>query len=398
MSFEVTTALRKMLALKQPKKIIQGSTSSGKTYGIVPILYDKALATPRIKITIVAETLTAVKEGALDIFMRFMMDEGRWNDSQWNASSLIYTCRNGSKLQFKSFDSVGKAKASGKRQILFLNEANHIDFEIADALMIRSEEVWMDFNADMEFWAHTEVMTQPGVDFLKLTYEDNEAIPQATLNDLMHKKSKAEKEERAGIKGYWWNWWQVYGLGEIGQLQESVLPIWEQIDKKPERFQRFCYGIDFGFVHPTALIRVWYFEDEVYLEEVIYQPGLTSATLVDKMREKEIEHDVEIIADHARPEMIQELRTSGYYVLNADKSVKKGLDWLKQKTVYVHSDSINIIRENRKYKYRKIHGHVTEEVSKVDDDAIDAIRYANTWIDAFSLGEEDIGESFSIDI
>ena len=134
MSFQVTTALKKMLSMTARKKVIQGSTSSGKTYGIVPIMYDKGLYKPRQKITIVAETLPAVKEGALDIFMNFMQDEGRWKDSSWNASSLTYTLHNKSRIQFKSFDSVGKAKASGKRDILFINEANHISYQIADAL------------------------------------------------------------------------------------------------------------------------------------------------------------------------------------------------------------------------------------------------------------------------
>lgn len=396
MAFEVTTALKKMLALKEPKKVIQGSTSSGKTYGIIPILYDQCIARQRIKVTVVAETLPAVKEGALDIFVRFMHDEGRWNDLQWNASNLTYTCRNGSRIQFKSFDSVGKAKAAGKRHILFLNEANHIDFEIADALMIRSEEVWMDFNADMEFWAHTEVLTLPNVDFLKLTYEDNEAIPTATFADLMQKKLKAEREERSGNKGYWWNWWQVYGLGEIGQLQEGVFPIWEVVESKPERFQQYIYGLDFGFQHPTALIKIWYWEDEIFLEEVIYQSGLTSMQLIEKMRAKGVEPHIEIIADHARPEMIQELRSSGFYILNADKNVKKGLDKLKQKTVFVHQDSLSIQKENRKYKYKKVNGFVTEEVSKTDDDAMDAIRYGNLWIDSYSTTPEHETISFEL--
>jgi len=394
MAFEVTTALRKMLALKQPIKIIQGSTSSGKTYGIVPILYDKGLETPRIRITVVAETLTAVKEGALDIFINFLIDEGRWNDTSWNASSLIYTLSNGSKIQFKSFDTVGKAKASGKRQILFLNEANHIDYEIADALMIRSEEVWMDFNADMEFWAHTEILPQKEVDFIKLTYLDNEAIPQRILKDLMLRKAKAEKEEKSGNKGYWWNWWQVYGLGEIGQLQESIFEVWEQLDEKPARFQQYCYGLDFGFVHPTALCRVWYFEDEIFVEEVIYREGLTSGQLVTLMQEKRITNNIEIIADYARPEMIADLRNAGFYILNANKNVKNGLDKLKQKKVYVHSDSANIIRENKKYRYRKINGVQTEEPLKQFDDAMDAIRYANLWVDSYA-GTDNFDETIS---
>src|SRR5690606_17339793 len=96
-----------------------------------------------------------------------------------------------SRIQFKSFDSVGKAKSSGKRDILFLNEANHISYAIADALMIRSIETFIDFNPDNEFWAHKEVLTEPNSEFLSLTYDDNEAIPAETLEDLFIKRSKA---------------------------------------------------------------------------------------------------------------------------------------------------------------------------------------------------------------
>jgi phage terminase large subunit len=201
MAFKVTTAFRKMSAMKARKKVVQGATSSGKTYGIIPLLYDKCIAIPRIKVTVVAETLPAVKEGCVDIFKNFMMDEGRWKDEQWNATELVYTSANKSKIQFKSFDSVGKAKAAGKRDILFLNEANHIPYPIADALIIRSKETWIDFNADSEFWAHTEILQQPNSEFLKLTYLDNEAIPESTLEDMMYKKRKAEEEDARGQRG-----------------------------------------------------------------------------------------------------------------------------------------------------------------------------------------------------
>ncbi len=362
------------------KKVIQGSTSSGKTYGIIPILIDKALQKPRLKITVVAETLPALKDGAIDIFKNFMQDEGRWNDSQWNGTDFQYTFRNGSKLQFKSFDSHGKAKASGKRDVLFINEANHVPYDIADALIIRSNEVWLDFNADQEFWAHTEVLTQPDAEFLKLTYEDNEAIPEAVYNNLMQRKAKAEQEERSGNKGYHWNWWQVYGLGEIGNLIESVYPIWEQLPERPARFTRFMYGLDFGFQHPTALVRVWYWENELFIEEVIYQTGLTSGQLIERMKALKIEHEVEIMADHARPEMIEDLMDAGYYVLKADKSVDKGINFINECKVYVHSDALNVIKENKLYKRKVINGIVSEQIDKKNDDAMDAIRYAGAEI------------------
>ena len=311
-------------------------------------------------------------------------------------------------MQFKSYDTVGKAKQGGKRDLLFINEANTLNFEIADALMSRTDdEVWMDFNADMEFWAHTEILPQGNADFLKLTYLDNEGIPKQALETLLIKRNKAfynpliEDEKllfhQDNIKSlYWANYWKVYGLGGIGQLHEAVYEMWTVLDEKPERFQRYIYGLDFGFIHPTALIRVWYFEDELFLEEVIYQPGLTETPLIEKMEGKAVEKELEIIGDWARPELIAALRNAGFYVLNADKAVNKGINKLKEKKVFVHKDSVNIQAENRKYKYRKIGGVVVEEVVKKDDDAMDAIRYANLWIDSFSV--DGVEETFSFDL
>jgi phage terminase large subunit len=205
---------------------------------------------------------------------------------------------------------------------------------------------------------------------------DNEGIPDAVLNNLMQRKAKAEAEERNGTKGYWWNWWQVYGLGEVGMLQEAVYPRWEILSERPERFTRFVYGLDFGFQHPTALVKVWFWEDELFIEEVIYKSGLTSNALIEEMRKKEVSREVEIMCDYARPEMIEDLDNAGFYVLKADKSVDAGINFLNQMKVYVHADSINIQRENRLYKRKVMNGIISEQIDKKNDDAMDAARYA----------------------
>ena len=213
-----TTAINKIRAMKARKKVIQGSTSAGKTYGIIPELIDRAIKEPKLKITVVAETLPAVKDGCKDIFQEVMVNTNRWIQDHWIGNPMEYTFSSGSRMQFKSFDSVGKAKAAGKRDILFLNEGNHIPYPIADALMTRSKETYIDFNADEEFWAHTEVLTEPNSEFLKLTYLDNEALPKEILEELLIKKSKAfhdinitEEEglyHEFNIKSHHWaNWW-----------------------------------------------------------------------------------------------------------------------------------------------------------------------------------------------
>ena len=219
--FKRTTAVNKLVRMKARKKVIQGGTSAGKTHGIIPILIDKAIK-KKLKITIVAETIPAVKDGPVDIFKEVMQDTNRWDENSWIGNPMEYTFPNKSRIQFKAFDTVGKAKASGKRDVLFMNEANHISFNIADALMIRSKETWLDYNPDNEFWAHTEVLPEPNSEFLLLKYTDNEAIPPETLEDLMLKKEKAKTSK------YWENWCKIYIDGEMAVLMVLYLQIGKQ--------------------------------------------------------------------------------------------------------------------------------------------------------------------------
>jgi phage terminase large subunit len=395
MAFQVTTAAKKILAMKARKKVIQGATSSGKTYTIIPIIADKCIY-KKIKATVTAETLSSLKDGAIQIFKDFMQDEGRWVDEKWNATDHIYKFSNKSILQFKTFDSVGKAKAAGKRDLLFINEANHVAFDIADALIIRSKEIYLDFNADEEFWAHTEVLKSPNSEHLKLSYLDNEAIPKETLEDLMEKKRKADREERTGNKGYWFNWWQVYGLGLTGQRQELVYPIWEVLNEKPERFQNYIYAEDFGYQHPNVLLKIWYYEDELFVEEEIYSALLDPDKLVTKHQEREIDKTIPIIADSARPDLIQLLQNYGYYVLKAKKDVDEGITVVRQFNVYVHQDALNVQHENKKYKYKKVNGLVTDSVLKLNDDAMDALRYGAYWVKNYSTDNEN--ETITVNI
>ncbi len=373
--------------MKARFKVIQGATSSGKTYGIIPIIYDKCLATPRLKATVVAETLPAVKEGAIDIFKNFMQDEGRWRDDQWNASELIYTAGNGSKLQFKSFDSVGKAKASGKRGILFLNEANHIPYLIADALIIRSKEVWLDFNADQEFWAHTEILPQDNSEFLKLTYADNEAIPVETLEDLLKRKSKAEEEEKRGVKGYWWNWWQVYGLGETGHLQGAVFNNYNVVESIPEYARLLGYGLDYGYSNdPSALVAIYYADGNHYLDELIYRSGLLNKQISDKMGGLNIDRYTQIVADSAEQKSNQEMRTYGWSIRDAKKgpdSIRFGIQKMQEMNLFVTQNSVNLLHELKQYVWEidRQGNHTGKPIDKYNH-AIDAVRYYFQTIDA----------------
>lgn len=349
--------------MKARKKVVQGGTSAGKTYAIIPILIDKALKNPRKKITVVAETLPAVKEGALDIFVNTMYDTDRWIDRNWNASSLTYTFGNKSRIQFKSFDSVGKAKASGKRDILFLNEANTIAFDIADALMIRSKETYIDFNPDNEFWVHKEVIPEPNSEFLLLTYEDNEALPEETLEDLLIKKSKAFHDpylpndllfQEPNIKSaYWANWWKVYGLGQIGNLEGVVFETWNEVETIPPNAKLLGYGMDFGYTNdPTTLTAIYELNNEYYWDEMIYETGMLNSDIARRC--KQLGVNGVIIAESSEPKTIQELKNHGLKIQPAEKgsdSIKFGIHKMQEKPFNVTRRSVNLKTELQKYKW-----------------------------------------------
>lgn len=385
MTFVRTTAVNKLLKMTARKKVVQGGTSAGKTYGIIPILIDKSIKDQRpTKTTIVAETLPAVKDGALDIFKEVMYDTNRWNENCWNASSLTYTFLSSkSRIQFKSFDTVGKAKSAGKRDRLFINEANNITFEIADALMIRSKETWIDFNPDNEFWVHTEVLPEHNAEFLLLTYKDNEGCPIETVEDIEIKISKAfynpktNWNDAKNIKSeYWANWCKVYVLGEIGSLQGVIFNNWKQIDNIPTEARLLGYGLDFGYSNdPTAIVEVYKYNDQRILNEICYSKGLSNSQIA-----KYITTNLPCYCDSAEPKSIDDLKgfkIRAYGVTKGADSINYGIQTIQDHNYLVTSSSKNLITELRKYSWDKDKS-TNEKINKPIDDynhLIDAWRY-----------------------
>lgn len=363
--FVYTTAIHKIGQMTARKKVIQGGTSAGKTYAIIPILIDKATKTINLKITIVAETIPAVKDGAVDIFKSVMYDTGRWIEEHWLGNPMQYTFTNGSRIQFKAFDTVGKAKASGKRDILFLNEGNHISYPIADALMIRSKETFIDYNPDEEFWAHTEVLTEPNSEYLQLTYKDNEALPTETLEDLKIKQGKAffatdlaieQLLQEQNIKSkYWANWWKVYGLGMVGVLDGVIFQNWQTIDNIPIGAELVARGIDFGFTNdPTTMVELWRHNGRLIWNEVIYRIGLTNPEIARIMKQKGVKRNDYVYADSAEPKSIAEINQYGFSVKGSEKgkdSIMYGISILQEEDFYITSNSVNMIKELRRYSW-----------------------------------------------
>ena len=381
MTFIRTTTINKLLKMKARKKIVQGGTSAGKTYGILPVLINEATKKPRQVITVVAETLPAVKTGALRIFMSVMEETGRWNEDNWNASNLTYTFSNKTIMEFKSFDTEGKAKNGGKRQILFLNEANHIPEKIADVLMVRSESIWIDFNPDAKFWAHTMHEEEENTEFLILTYKDNEGVPPEVVEDLLMRQEKAffdingDWNDENNIRSHYWaNWCRVYVAGEIGQVEGTIITDFEVVKSIPPQAELIGYGTDFGKggADPTTTTAVYYYDGLIYWDEIVYQVGLRDSTHAELLKERGVDPTKPMACDNSEPTKIKELNLRGFpnAVGNPKETIEYGIGLLQRFPVRITMHSENVLNEVYKYK-RDEKGKPKDK----DNHSIDGIRY-----------------------
>jgi phage terminase large subunit len=372
MTFIRTTAINKIRALTARKRVIQGGTSAGKTFGILPILIDKAAKEPRLEISVVSESIPHLRRGAMKDFIKIMTETGRYVDSRWNRSLLTYNFANGSYIEFFSADQEGRLRGA-RRNVLYVNEANNIPFEAYHQLAIRtSSDIYLDYNPTQEFWAHTEVLTEPDSQLLILNYLDNEALPETIKHDI------EQARERGKDSPYWANWWKVYGLGQLGALQGVVFSNWEQCDAMPTGYKWKAYGIDWGFTNdPTAVVEVCEFQDAYYVNEILYEKGLTNSDIAAKIQSVKGE---EVIADSAEPKSIEDLRRHGFRIRACQKgrdSVRAGIDKMQQMPIFVTANSTNIIRELRGYTWATDKtGAQTGEPIDDFNHAIDAMRYA----------------------
>lgn len=372
--FQKTTAQAKIAQLRKRVRIVQGGTSSSKTFSILPLLITHAMQTPYTEISVVSESIPHLKRGAVKDFVNIMVMTGNYRDAQFNKSDLKYKFLNGSFIEFFSADQPDKLRGA-RRHVLFVNECNNIDFESYNQLSIRTRDfIYLDYNPTQEFWVHTELIKDPDSDFVVLTYKDNEALDAAIVKEIEKAKEKAKTSK------YWENWWRVYGLGQVGSLDGVIFSNWSSIDQVPANAKLIGYGMDFGFTNdPTTLVGIYQYDDNLIIDEKIYRQGMLNSDIIREMSRLGINKTDKIYADSAEPKSIEEIYRSGFNikpVLKGADSIKFGIQILQEHKLFVTKESTNLIKELRSYTWDK--DKTGKSLNTPIDDynhAIDAMRY-----------------------
>jgi len=370
LTFIATTAIKKILSRRQPVLGLQGGTSAGKTYGVIPVEIDYATKHPGTEISIVAESIPHLKRGAMRDFKKIMRETGRWQEDGWKATESTYYFKNGSWMEFFSADDGAKLRGA-RRDRLYMNEANKMSFEAYTMLSSRTKgDITLDWNPTSSFWFHEELMNDDDVEFMILTYKDNEGCPDRAKDFILKAKEKAK------TSNFWDNWYRVYGLGLIGSLEGTVLPNWSYgtfNDMIPAVF-----GQDYGFsADPSTLVEVAIDKDskKIYLRLHFYKTKLTTSEIA--ALNKRYAGRRHIIGDSAEPRLITELNSHGCNVT----AVKKGKDSIMAGIAMMQDYELIVDESGSEPLVRELNNYIWADKGKVKpvdsfNHCIDAIRYA----------------------
>jgi len=348
----------------------QGGTSSGKTYAILQALFIIANNEPGATITVVGQDIPNLKVGALRDAQNIVAGSPALKQiiESYNKSDRVYTFRNGSIIEFNSYDDEQDAK-SGKRDYSFFNEANGIPFGVYQQVALRTKKrIFIDYNPDASFWVHEHIIPADGTELFITDHRHNPFLDQAVRDKIEALKDIDEEL------------WKVYARGKTGKIEGLVFRNWHLCEGIPPDAKLVGLGLDFGFTNdPTALVAVYKQDGELWIDELIYETRLTNDMIAQRMKDLSVERGWEIIADSAEPKSIQEIANHSFNIHPATKgpdSIRASINALLRFKLNITKGSQGLRRELARYKWKTDKdGRTLREPIDMYNHSIDALRY-----------------------
>lgn len=380
MPYSKTTALKKIVKLEKRYRLIAGGTSASKTISTLQYLIALAQSDKQPTLTsIVSESFPHLRRGSMRDFINIMTEHGYFKEDRWSKSDFIYTFESGSKLEFFSSDQPSKVRGP-RRDRLFVNEANNIHKEAFEQLAVRTKEfIIADWNPTNEFYLYEDYIgVRDDIDFITLTYKDNEALSSEIVGEI---------ESRMNNK----QWWQVYGLGQLGESEGRIFTSWQAVDSIPHEARLERRGLDFGYSNdPTTIVDIYYYNGGYILDEQLYRKGLSNKQIADVLNNLDNPNTL-VVCDSAEPKSIDELKSYGVNALAANKgqgSINQGIQYLQDQRISYTKRSLNLQKEYRNYLW------ATDKEGKALNKPIDIFNHC---MDATRYGFESLRPSHEED-
>jgi phage terminase large subunit len=356
--------------------INQGGTSSGKTVAILQVLFLRAATEAQTITTVVASDIPDLKSGALRDAKFYVVAPSDYIQGQiekYNEHERVYYFKNGSIIEFKSFETEFDAR-SGKRHYLYINEGQNVKFEVYEQLAMRTfKQVFIDYNPTRRFWAHDLIGLPNAIRFIS-NFTHNPYCDDKVIRQLLRWRTANAAR------------WRVYGLGMTGEIEGAIFTNVHEIDKLPD-LGYFVFGLDFGYRNdPTALVKMGKGGNALYGQELIYEKGLSNALLVKRLKDVGVTKNDQIIADPADPKAIDYLTDEGFWCEPAEKgpdSIRFGIERIQsfEAGMFIAIDSLNWWAERENYVWQKKDGKDINKPIDAYNHCWDAARYATYKLD-----------------
>lgn len=367
-SVKITSVYDALAEATKPIVVCVGGASSSKSHSLAQLMIWKLVNERDKVIGIGRKTFPSLRMTAYQLVVNLLKEYGIYPfcDHSKTENTIAY---GSNRIQFFSLDDPEKIK-SFNANVIWLEEANEFgwdDFLIIKLRLNRNpskgkNQIYLSLNpVDVNCWVYDKLKDSPETEIIKSTYKDNPFNSPAYIQQL------------EDLQNQDMNYYRIYALGEWGRLENIIYPRWQLIDEMPAEFQEERYGLDFGFENPSACIHIGIISDRLYVDEVLYQTHLTNTDLIERLK---LLMRLDLYADSAEPQRIEEICRAGFRCYPAIKDVSLGIDTVKRYAILITKRSANLIKEIRGYQRKKDRdGRVLEEPVKFNDHGVDALRY-----------------------
>jgi phage terminase large subunit len=353
--------------------VLQGGTRSSKSYSAVQYLVVTALEKPNTIISIVRKSFPSLRISALRDFRSIMQGWGIWSEDNWRATENTYSFDNGSFIEFLSVQDSERRKGT-KRDILFIDEANELDYEDYFQLFIRTtDKTILAFNPSFPpqtHWITQHVITHPEAQVFISTYQDNPFLEDSIVQEIERLRETSP------------SYWTIYGTGQFGMSEGLIFDNFSIVDYISDDAELLGYGIDWGYSNDdTCMVALFRSPEGIYLDEMFYLKGLLTNQIGELIKQAfEIHGKAIVIGDSSEPRTIEEIFRMGVNIKPATKgkdSIINGIDIMKQHKMFITKSSRNMIDELYSYQWLKDKANnlTNEPDPRSPDHAIDAARY-----------------------